>query len=78
MILIHPSANGKHGLPGLAPGHVLARARRRYLAAPLTARPNLDDPTSYVGLFPLRDLLALARCCRWPLSAADISYLRRA
>jgi hypothetical protein len=58
--------------------NVLYRARVRYRAAQSVYRPNLDQPASCCGLFPIRDLVFLAKVCRWPLNQQDISYLRSA
>jgi hypothetical protein len=55
---------------------VLADARRRYHAARLVERPCLTDPTSYVGLFPRHDLVALARVGLWPLPPRALRYIR--
>jgi len=33
---------------------VLTAARRRYHGAPLTERPSLNDPSSYIGFSPYK------------------------
>jgi len=42
---------------------------------PRNERPSLSDPRSYVGVFPLRDLLILARWSYWPLPARALAWL---
>src|SRR5215470_12668714 len=54
---------------------VLAAARRRYFGDRLVDRPSLQDPRSYVGLFPLRDLTILAKCGYWPLPPRALAWL---
>jgi hypothetical protein len=62
--------------PPAAVRPALAAARRRYHAAHLTARPALDDPTSYCGLFTLHDMIALAKSRYWPLPPEALSWIR--
>ncbi|HKI32953.1 MAG TPA: hypothetical protein VKA46_13960 [Gemmataceae bacterium] len=54
---------------------ILRRARRRLHAMRRQDRPSLADPRSYVGLFPGRDLTALAKCGCWPLPARALAWL---
>jgi hypothetical protein len=53
---------------------ILRRARQRYHGSRLPYRPALV-PTSVLGLFPLLDLIALAKAGAWPLSKRQIRQL---
>jgi hypothetical protein len=56
----------------------LRAARRRYHKARPEDRPALDYPPSCIGLFPLRDLLTLARPGCWPLPPRARHYIAEA
>jgi hypothetical protein len=56
----------------------LRRARRRYRRQRVPARPRLAEPTSCLGLFPRRDLVALVLASYWPLPAAALRWIAEA
>jgi hypothetical protein len=72
-----PSRPDRPWPPPLVLQRVLAAARRRYHHEPLVQRPSLHDPQNCVGLFALPDLLTLAKCGYWPLSAQALAWLTR-
>jgi hypothetical protein len=54
---------------------VLVRARRRYHCTLPEERPSLCDPRSYVGLFLVAELTALARYDCWPLPRQALAWV---
>jgi hypothetical protein len=61
-------------IPRLA-RRIIKTARRRYWRAEKTWRPNLAQPVSYVGLFAIGELQALAKCLYWPLPPEAIAAI---
>jgi hypothetical protein len=53
----------------------LCRARRRYHRIPLVQRPALGCPASIAALFPLLDLIALAKMGYYPLPPCALRWL---
>ncbi len=54
---------------------VLAAARRRCQAMPITERPASHCPTSVLGLFTANELLILAQSGYYPLPARAVAYI---
>lgn len=61
--------------PPPAVRRLIRAARRRYWRLPLTRRPALTDPRSYMGLFTGADLVALAAADYWPLPAEALAMI---